>query len=191
MVETKFRLAYYIELARTRPTMCRECTNVVVASLWRRPGGSCHGRSRLSRYASTLRFFLTLSAFQRHLLVFLKLLGTCRDGKSGFSIPEGDRQPDKVQRSPEVEVVLPDVSKTMSRRGGKVFTSASCRCAVVVFNALWSWRLIVCLLCLLTERFQMSLHVRVPPEAAAAGLGEPQQVHGLLLQVGASCSHFV
>lgn len=127
-----FRLVYYIGLACTKPTMCRECTNVVVASLWCRPGGSCHGRSRFSRYASTLRCFLTLGAFQRHLLVFLKLLGTCRDGKSGFSVPEGDRQPDQVQRSPEVEVVLPDVSKTMSRRGGKVFTSASCWCIIII-----------------------------------------------------------
>lgn len=29
----------------------------------------------------------------------------------------------------------------------------------------------------------MSLHVRVPPEAAAAGLGKPQQVHGPFLPV--------
>lgn len=35
-----------------------------------------------------------------------------------------------------------------------------------------------------TERLQVSLHVGVPPAAVAAGLGEPQQVHGLLLQVG-------
>lgn len=39
-----------------------------------------------------------------------------------------------------------------------------------------------------TERLQVSLHVGVPPAAAAAGLGEPQQVHGLLLQVGAHSS---
>lgn len=41
--------------------------------------------------------------------------------------------------------------------------------------------LTVCLL--LTEWIQVSLHVRVPPEAAAAGLREPHQVHGLLLRV--------
>lgn len=33
------------------------------------------------------------------------------------------------------------------------------------------------------EWLQVSLHVRVPPEAAAAGLGEPTQVYGLLFQV--------
>lgn len=32
-LKIKFRLVYYIGLARTRPTMCRECTNVVVAIL--------------------------------------------------------------------------------------------------------------------------------------------------------------
>lgn len=42
--------------------------------------------------------------------------------------------------------------------------------------------------CCSTERLQVSLHVRVPPAAAAAGLGEPQPVHGLLLKVGAASS---
>ena len=42
---------------------------------------------------------------------------------------------------------------------------------------------LICVLCLFTERLQMSLHVRVPPEAAAAGLRGPEQVHGLFLRV--------
>lgn len=50
---------------------------------------------------------------------------------------------------------------------------------------------VLALFCLLgssTERFQVSLHVRVPPEAAAAGLRKPQQVHGRFLRVSSlSC----
>ena len=33
------------------------------------------------------------------------------------------------------------------------------------------------------EWLQMPLHVRVPPEAASAGLRRPKQIHGLLLRV--------
>lgn len=47
---------------------------------------------------------------------------------------------------------------------------------------------LICHLGLSTERFQMSLHVGVPPEAAAAGLRKPKQVHGLFLRVSSfSC----
>lgn len=38
-----------------------------------------------------------------------------RDGESRLPLPEGDKQPDKIQRSPEVALVLPNVSKTMQR----------------------------------------------------------------------------
>lgn len=38
-----------------------------------------------------------------------------QDGKSRLSLPKGHSQPDKIQRAPEVEMVLSDVSETMQR----------------------------------------------------------------------------
>lgn len=43
------------------------------------------------------------------------VLAVVKDGKSGFSVAKGDFQPDKIQRSAEVAMVLSDVSKTMPR----------------------------------------------------------------------------
>lgn len=61
------------------------------------------------------------------------------------------------------------------------FTIASWVCwSVLCFVSLWLFHVF---LRSSTERLQMSLHVGVPSTAVAAGLGEPQQVHGLLLQV--------
>lgn len=102
-----------------------------------------------------------------------------QDGKSRFSVPKGDSQQDKIQRAPEVEVVLSDVSETMSRWGEASIKSALLDVFIVAVDVFD----LICVLCLFTERLQMSLHVRVPPEAAAAGLRGPEQVHGLFLRV--------
>lgn len=55
-----------------------------------------------------------LPIFQRFLDCFMFVVAR-GDGESRFSLPEGDKQSDQIQRSPEVTLVLSDVSETMQR----------------------------------------------------------------------------
>lgn len=55
-----------------------------------------------------------------HFIKCFVLKVTSHNGKSRFSFSQSDKQPNKSQRSTEVEMVLPDVSETMQGRG-KVF----------------------------------------------------------------------
>jgi len=71
-------------------------------------------------------------------------------------------------------MVLSDVSETMPRRGEVFGVNKSHLVFIVIFLNVFVF----------PEWLQMPLHGGVPPEAAAAGLGGPEQVHGLLLRVG-------
>lgn len=60
-------------------------------------------------------FRVDVLGFKVLLLFCFTVVAVVKDGKSGFSVAKGDFQPDKIQRSAEVAMVLSDVSKTMPR----------------------------------------------------------------------------
>lgn len=72
-------------------------------------------------YPSSERSFEQLfeekHVFFNHFIKCFVLKVTSHNGKSGFSFTQSDKQPNKSQRSTEVEMVLPDVSETMQGRG--------------------------------------------------------------------------
>lgn len=53
--------------------------------------------------------------FKELLFLCFTVVAVVKDGKGGFSVAKGDFQPDKIQRSAEVAMVLSDVSKTVPR----------------------------------------------------------------------------
>lgn len=130
--------------------------------------------------ANRADFFL----IKRHIAELLRLLKLVRMGKADFLSPKAIANRIKSKGLQKLRWYCQMCQKQCRDEVGCSFKQCYFRLFVAVVYVL----ALFCLLGSSTERFQVSLHVRVPPEAAAPGLRKPQQVHGLFLRVSSlSC----